>query len=165
MFFIFGWNHSKVKNLGPVEQHNCTHCNNVEYWQLDKISRFFTLFFIPIFPHDTDYWYHCPICNFGTKLTSLEVDNYKIIAKINADFLNKIISETERIAQLNKAYEAIEIDKKRKDDENLIDSTKWESIVSEMSTLELKQILEQKRGEYNPAFLIAADNEIQKREH
>lgn len=86
MFFIFGWNHSKVKNLGPVEQHSCTHCNNVEYWQLDKISRFFTLFFIPLFPLDTDYWYHCPICNLGTKLHSIEIENYKIIAKINADF-------------------------------------------------------------------------------
>lgn len=73
--------------------------------------------------------------------------------------------ESERITQLNKAYEAIGVNKKRKDDENLIDSAKWEPIVSEMSINELKQILEEKRGEYNPSFLIAADNEIQKREY
>jgi hypothetical protein len=52
MFFIFGWNHQEIKQLGPVEQHNCKNCTNVEYWRLDKVSRYFTLFFIPIFPHD-----------------------------------------------------------------------------------------------------------------
>jgi hypothetical protein len=32
-----------------------------------------------------------------------------------------------------------------------------------MSTFDLKQILEEKRNEYNPAFLIATEKEIQSR--
>jgi hypothetical protein len=163
MFFIFGWNHQEIKQLGPVEQHNCKNCNNVEYWSLDKVSRYFTLFFIPIFPHDSDYWYHCPICNFGTKLNSLEIDNYKTIAKVNTDYLNKLISEEDRKIQLDKVYDSIEIEEKKRSEENLIESTKWDPIVSKMSTFDLKQILEEKRNEYNPAFLIATEKEIQSR--
>lgn len=165
MFFIFGWNHQEIKQLGPVEQHNCKNCNNVEYWRLDKVSRYFTLFFIPIFPHDSDYWYHCPICNFGTKLNSYEINNYKIIAKVNSNFLNNHISEEERNIQLDQIYKTIGIEKKRKLEENLKESSKWEPIVAKMSTFELKQILEEKRNEYNPAFLIAAESEIEKRGH
>lgn len=165
MFFIFGWNHQEIKQLGPVELHNCKNCNNVEYWRLDKVSRYFTLFFIPIFPHDSDYWYHCPICNFGTKLNSYEINNYKIIAKVNSNFLNNHISEEERNIQLDQIYKTIGIEKKRKLEENLKESSKWEPIVAKMSTFELKQILEEKRNEYNPAFLIAAESEFKKRGH
>jgi hypothetical protein len=75
--------------------------------------------------------------------------------------LNNLISEEERNVQLDQIYKTIGIEKKRKHKENLKESLKWEPIVAKMSTFELKQILEQKRDEYNPAFLISAESEIE----
>ncbi len=74
--------------------------------------------------------------------------------------MNNLISEEDREIQLEKVYHTIETGEKRKLEENLIESTKWETVVAKMSTFELKQILEEKRNEYNPAFLIAAEKEI-----
>jgi hypothetical protein len=163
MFFIYGWNHQVTKHLGSVEQHQCNNCHNTEVWQLNKISRYFTLFFIPIFPHNTDYWYHCPICNFGVKLDFLGKARILPIAKINSDFLNNLISEEERIQKLNEYYENLRIETEKKDQENLLESVKWEKLASEKSTSELQTILNEKRGEYNQAFIIAAEKEISKR--
>ncbi len=108
MFFIFGWNHQKITAHGIVEEHICQNCHNTEYWQLDEIAKYFTLFFIPIFPHDTDYWYHCPTCNYGIKIDWDEFQNYKSITEINAAYLEDKITDEERVKQINSFYKTID---------------------------------------------------------
>ena len=108
MFVIFGWNHQKITNYGAVEQHKCQNCHNTEFWQLDKISKYFTIFFIPIFPHDNDYWFHCPTCNHGVELEKSEFENYKSIAEINSAFLEEMITEEERVKELELIYKNID---------------------------------------------------------
>ena len=108
MFFIFGWNHQKVTSYGPVEQHQCQNCHNTEFWHLNKISRYFTLFFIPIFPHDSNFWYYCPVCNYGVKLDYDISQSYRAIAEINSAFIEKTISEEERVKKLEEIYKTID---------------------------------------------------------
>ena len=100
MFFIFGWNRPKTTSYGPVQQHICPNCNNTKYWQLSKISRYFTLFFIPVFPHKTDYFYFCPVCKRGARLDQATFDRYKSIAEVNTAFNQKRITSEERVARL-----------------------------------------------------------------
>src|SRR5699024_11803132 len=55
MFFIFGFGHQKRKNYGTTGQINCPNCNNEVAWKLEKVSHWFTLFFLPVFPYKTNY--------------------------------------------------------------------------------------------------------------
>ncbi len=108
MFFIFGWNHQDTTSYGHVEEHLCQNCHNREFWHLNKITTYFTVFFIPIFIQENCYWYYCPTCNYGIKLDKDEFLNYKSIAEINSYFLENKITEEDRIKKLDETYSNIE---------------------------------------------------------
>lgn len=94
---IFGWGHQKIKNYGPVFKHRCNHCNNEDIWQLVGISTWFTLFFIPIFPYESKHMLICPVCNYGAKVESSEVEKLKQLAQSNSDLISgKITTEEYR---------------------------------------------------------------------
>ena len=159
MFFIFGWNHSKAENIGLVNRHQCSNCHNTEVWQLNKISRYFTIFFIPIFPHSADYWYHCPVCNYGINLNKADYENYKKIAEINNLFIEKEIDEIERNSRLEIIYKLIENQNEIQKQKYIEESKNFEEVVKVKSDSELEEILNSDESNYNPAFLIAAKNE------
>lgn len=163
MFIIFGWDHQKTTNYGPVEQRQCQNCHNTEFWHLEKISKFFTFFFIPIFPHGSDYWFHCPTCNYGIKLDKNELENYKAITKINSAFIEKTITEDERIKQLDEIYYVIDKVNSAKRTKNIEESKEWVNLTREKTNEELYSITNDKRSEYNPDFIIACEMEIEKR--
>ena len=161
MFFIFGWNHPKVTSYGAVQQHKCENCHNTEFWQLNKISKYFTLFFIPIFPHNYDYWYHCPVCNYGVRLDNDQFERYKSIAEINSAFLEKKINETERVNQLEEIYTTI--DQKPPPKRQLEGSKNFNEEVISKTSEELSSVLKADRNDYNPDFIIAVEEEIERR--
>jgi hypothetical protein len=121
------------------------------------------LFFIPIFPHDNDYWFHCPICNYGIKLDKGEFQNYKSIARTNSAFLEKKITEEDRIKQLDEVYKIIDKTNEDKKAKNIKESKNWVNLASKKTNDELLSITNEKRNKYNPAFIIAAELEIEKR--
>ncbi len=163
MFFIFGWNHEIVTSYGPVQQHICKNCNNTEFWQLNKISRYFTLFFIPIFPHGSDNWYFCPICNCGIKLEPEMFIYHKSIAEINTAFMNKLIDKEERQKQLEDVYEQIDKINDEKQIKYIEESKSWKDQVVAKTDSELLDILNNSKNDYNPAFVIALEEEVKKR--
>lgn len=75
MFFIFGFGHQKRKGYGTTGQINCPNCNNKVAWKLEKVSHWFTLFFLPVFPYKTNYVAYCPICHNGRKMPREEFEN------------------------------------------------------------------------------------------
>ena len=109
MFFIFGWNKPEIKSYGPVYEHTCPNCHNTTYWQLNKVSYYFTLFFIPIFPHESKYWYYCPVCNKGLEIKKDIAAQYQIVAEANNSFLNKMITDKERIDRIENVNKAINL--------------------------------------------------------
>lgn len=163
MFFIFGWNHTKITDCGPVQEETCNHCHNKEIWQLKKISKYFTLFFIPIFPHDSESLYLCPICNHGIKLDNEQYKDYNEIAQINTDCLQHVITEEEREIKLEAVKKRMSERIKTEDLKNQESSLKWSEMVAQKSSEELEKILNYKRTEYDPAYIVAAEKELNKR--
>ena len=88
MPIIFGWGRQTTWNVGPVFKQNCNHCNNEEWWVLLRKTTWFSLFFIPIIPYETQWLLLCPICKYGIKLNSEQVHKFQPIAEINQQ-LNK----------------------------------------------------------------------------
>ncbi len=163
MFFVFGWNKPKITSYGAVQKHHCSNCNNTEYWQLNKIARYFTLFFIPIFPHDNDYWYFCPICNYGIALEHKNFELYKSIAEINTSFLENKIDQEERERQLNLIYNLIEENSKIQESKLLEESKNYAEKVASKTDSELLHIFNIDRVKYNKSFIIAVEEEMKKR--
>lgn len=163
MFIIFGWNHQETISYGLVEEHLCQNCHNTEMWQLIKMSKYFTFFFIPIFSYSSYYWVHCPICNYGIAIAEENFKNYKLIAEVNTAFFENRITEEERVFKLEELYKKMETKNEEKKANLVIESKDWVKLASEKSTNELLDIINEHRDEYNTSFIIAAEQEIEKR--
>jgi predicted RNA-binding Zn-ribbon protein involved in translation (DUF1610 family) len=64
VFIIFGWRNIS-KKLGDAEVYRCNHCNNIQMFEVWKVTSWFTLFFIPTIPYRAEYFFLCPICHNG----------------------------------------------------------------------------------------------------
>ena len=98
---IFGWGHQSTKNIGPTLENSCSHCNNKEYWILNKITTWFTLFFIPIFPYSIKHFLSCPICQYGSTLNNQQIEKIKPLAVINQLLIEGRITKAEYTEQIN----------------------------------------------------------------
>lgn len=67
MFIIWGTRQFQ-KLMGYARQYTCRNCGNVSAWQVIRTMRWFTLFFIPIFPFSVKYFVLCPVCQHGAQV-------------------------------------------------------------------------------------------------
>jgi len=114
MFFIFGWGHQTIWDVGSTFRIMCNHCNNEEFWGLSRRTTWFTLFFIPIIPYKTEWLVTCPICKYGSELDSAQVEKIKPIAEVNQQLLEGKISEQEhnlKISALNSEAQTVDDNK------------------------------------------------------
>lgn len=95
MLIIFGWGHQESESIGPVFQNKCDHCHNDVFWELHRISTWFTIFFLPIFPYTDDYMLLCPICSYGFKIEKEQISKMKAIAESNTALIEGKISQDE----------------------------------------------------------------------
>ncbi|MCX7709003.1 MAG: zinc ribbon domain-containing protein [Clostridia bacterium] len=65
------------KNYGTVKTYNCGRCNNISEWNLYRVSTWFTLYFIPVFPYSYKRYLVCPICGACLELTKEEFEDLK----------------------------------------------------------------------------------------
>ena len=70
MFVIFGFDESKPEIVVSNQEKFCDRCFNTNYWVLTKHQSQFSVFFIPLFPVKSKYYFSCPICNNGEKITA-----------------------------------------------------------------------------------------------
>ena len=89
MFFIFGWGRTTIKYFGKVMPLKCGKCNNIQYWNLIRKRKWFTLFFIPVIPYENNYYLICPICNNGILLFNDQVEKAKQLIIETDKFLDK----------------------------------------------------------------------------
>ena len=101
MFIIFGWGKQIIKNIGPVFKNQCTSCGNEDYWQLLRITTWFTLFWIPVIPYGVKYFLMCPICEHGVYLEKQKYDELKILAENNSALIKGTITQAQYISNLN----------------------------------------------------------------
>lgn len=74
---IFGWGYRTAKNFGPVRKVQCSNCNNEASWHLQKLTTWFTLFFIPVIPYKTDHLLVCPVCRCCLELKKEEFEQLR----------------------------------------------------------------------------------------
>lgn len=75
MFIVWGTK-GMEKILGNSQRsYQCQHCNNVSNYKIFRRRKWFTLFWIPIFPYSSQYFIACPICNYGAKISKDEAMN------------------------------------------------------------------------------------------
>lgn len=67
MFIIWG-TRGFEKLMGYAKQYTCRNCGNAAPWKLVRATRWFALFFIPIFPYSFKYFVLCPVCNHGAQV-------------------------------------------------------------------------------------------------
>jgi hypothetical protein len=72
MFILFGLDDAGPQITVSKQQKHCYHCNNTNYWHLAKHETRISLFFLPILPIKTRYYFLCPICNHGDEISSDE---------------------------------------------------------------------------------------------
>ena len=92
---IFGWNRQTIWTLGAVFRQLCSNCHNEEYWVLIRRTTWFTLFFIPVIPYNTEWLLLCPVCKYGVKLGAEQVRKYKPLAEANKELSDGKINEAE----------------------------------------------------------------------
>ena len=101
MFFIFGWNNVKTKDYGPSLLLHCGHCDNVEIFHHVKISKWFSLFFVPIFPYESDEFIICPICSSAYPINERREEYVEKGKKLYLDYEQDKISEKDFISKMN----------------------------------------------------------------
>lgn len=74
MFIIAGVR-PLVKEYGTIK-YNCGHCHNLSDFRFVRISKFFSLFFIPIIPYSIKYAMYCSICKSVKYMTKEEFEAY-----------------------------------------------------------------------------------------
>ena len=60
---IFGWGHRTTNDFGPTLALNCPNCKNDSWWHLVSYKTWFTLFFIPVIPYESEHLLLCEICS------------------------------------------------------------------------------------------------------
>lgn len=93
MLIIFGSKIS-IKNFGSTILIKCPNCHNSDYANLIR-RRWFTLFFIPIFPINCKYYIACNVCSRGSQLYGTDIKKALQLNKITNQYLNGEISEAE----------------------------------------------------------------------
>jgi hypothetical protein len=81
---IFGWGRRTVKKYGPIGVYLCPNCHNNSVFLLVKVTRWFTLFFIPLIPYSPEYLLLCSICSKGSRLDRDQFAQYRAIVQQDA---------------------------------------------------------------------------------
>lgn len=76
MFFLFGWGNTTNKKEDETPIEICEHCHT-DYLYLTKVTSWFTVFFIPVFPYESEYYYLCHNCEYGFELKHDQVEGIK----------------------------------------------------------------------------------------
>lgn len=107
--------------------------------------------------------YYCPVCNRGFELNRDTAKQYQIIAEVNTSFLNKSITDEERITRIENANAAINLIEQKKQVKYLKESEDYQAVVGSKSDDELYGILNNQSDQYSQAFLIAVEQEMKNR--
>lgn len=67
------------KELGKTLYKSCKHCNNVCWYDLTKITRWFSLFFVSLVPYQKRYFFTCELCGWGFEVKGDCLDTLKRI--------------------------------------------------------------------------------------
>lgn len=103
MFIVFGWGRRTVKDHGPTLPVNCPNCHNQTYWRYKHARTWFTLFFIPVIPYESNHFLLCDVCQKGIVLQEGEQERARVLAEYTKLYVNQQMSEHDYQARLSEA--------------------------------------------------------------
>jgi hypothetical protein len=69
---IFGWGGGTPKDRGAALPLVCGHCGRQGFFHHMSVTKWFRLYFIPVFPYSVKHYLICPTCTRGSRLTALQ---------------------------------------------------------------------------------------------
>jgi len=76
MFFLFGWGHTSKRKESETPLGVCTHCHTNNIY-LTKVTKWITLFFIPVIPYESNYYFLCSNCDYGYEIEEDRAEGIK----------------------------------------------------------------------------------------
>jgi hypothetical protein len=90
---ILGWGRVTKKQYGPTMAIQCPNCGNDTWLQLYRYRKWFTLFFIPVFPYSSTHSLSCSVCSQGVELNGEQVRRAKHLNALTLGLFNEEISK------------------------------------------------------------------------
>ena len=85
---IFYGSKVRSKKIGQTKEAcHCDHCDNTSIWTLYNDKKWFTLFFIPIFPFSSKKFLSCPVCGWGISVDDKNSDRIMPMIEISYSLL------------------------------------------------------------------------------
>jgi len=91
---IWGWGRRTTTDYGMSRSYTCNNCRNVNRFRLLGVKKWFTLFFIPVFPYETSCLELCPICRAGRKLQKQELEALKLEAMNDQSYISGSVPQS-----------------------------------------------------------------------
>ena len=101
MFFVFGWGRQTKNDFGPTLPGRCPNCKNNGFHRLLHIRKWFTLFFIPVFPYESHHYLLCDVCSRGLELHGPQIEKAKQLNEATASYLKKLTTKEQYQVVLN----------------------------------------------------------------
>jgi hypothetical protein len=76
---IFGWGRGKTKDHGAAAPLVCPQCHNQTFYRYFSVTKWMTLFFIPVIPYSTKHFLVCPVC---TRAVTLDASGRGVAQKM-----------------------------------------------------------------------------------
>jgi hypothetical protein len=90
---IFGIRGGKRKDHGAALPVTCPNCNNQTFYRYLTVSKWFTLFFIPVIPISSKHYLMCPVCTRATELDHAGRERAAKLVELTARFQSGGMSE------------------------------------------------------------------------
>jgi hypothetical protein len=99
---IFGWGRVTNKDYGPTMATKCPNCHNDVWLQLHTYRKWFTLFFIPVFPYSSKHLLLCDVCSQGVELKGEQIQTAKQMNELTNGLFTETISKDEYWSRVDK---------------------------------------------------------------
>ena len=103
MIFLFGWGHGTVRDDGETLPVMCDNCNNERFWHLTLHRRWFTLFFVPVFPYESAHYLQCPVCQRAAELDGEQLEQAQALNAARKAFEDSTMSEEEYLETIRQS--------------------------------------------------------------
>jgi hypothetical protein len=81
---IFGFGGGRRKDHGAALPYNCPNCHNAVMLHYLSVTKWFSLFFIPLIPYRTSHYLICPICTRALTVDRAHVGKAKDLVAARA---------------------------------------------------------------------------------
>ncbi|HEX9058852.1 MAG TPA: zinc-ribbon domain-containing protein [Clostridia bacterium] len=106
MLIIYGWGRKTTKDYGPAYMVKCGNCRNDTFYNLVRIRKWFTLFYIPVIPYSSEYYLVCHHCSAIYQPHASGIENAKKLVQITASYLDGKMTKDEYNILLNDPHSA-----------------------------------------------------------